>query len=80
MQPNALEKLVLGGFFSVAGFALILFHKAIREADENWNDRVPWFLRSHGPRGTFFEVLIILFGAFLILGGIVNLVGAFVQR
>lgn len=69
MQPNALERFVLGGFLTVVGLVLIIFHKAIREADDNWNDRVPWFLQSHGPRGTFFEVLIILFGAFLSLAG-----------
>jgi hypothetical protein len=80
MQRNALETFVLGVFFTVAGFVLVLFRKAIREADENWNDRFPWFLQSHGPRGAFFEVLIILFGAFLILAGIVSLFGVFVHR
>ena len=80
MQPNPLERSVLGGFLTVAGLAIVFFRKAIREADDNWNDRVPWFLQSHGPRGTFLEVLIILFGAFLIFAGIVNLFGLFVQR
>ena len=80
MQPDPLERVVVSAFFTVAGLVLVIFHKAIRRADDNWNDRVPWFLRSHGPRGTFFEILIILFGAILIFAGIANLVGACVQH
>lgn len=80
MQPDPLERFVLGSFLMVAGLVIVIFHKAIRQADDNWNDRVPWFLQTYGPRGTFFEILVILFGAILIVAGIVNLIGAFVQH
>ena len=80
MQADPIERLVLGTFLTIVGLLLVIFRKVIRQADDNWNERVPWFLQSHGPRGAFFEILIILFGAFLIFAGIVNLVSAFVQH
>jgi hypothetical protein len=72
MPLNPLEKVVMGGLLAVAGLVLIIVRKDLREADENWNARVPWFLQSFGPHGTFFEVLLIIFGAFLLFAGIVN--------
>ena len=79
MQIDPLERLVLGSFLLVAGLILVSFHKAIRRADDNWNDRAPWFLQSH-PRGRLFEILIILLGALLIFAGIIRLVSAIVQH
>jgi hypothetical protein len=79
MQTDPLERLVLGSFLIVAGLILVIFHKAIRQAEDSWNDRAPWFLQSH-PRGRFFEILLILFGVLLIFAGIVRLVSAIVQH
>lgn len=79
MQTDPLERFVLGSFLMVAGLILVIFHKAIRQASDNWNDRVPWFLQSH-PRGTFFEILITLIGAILIFAGIARMVSAIVQH
>lgn len=80
MQPNPLERVVLGGVLIVFGLGLIVFHRAIKEHRDNWNERVPWILRWSPPGGIIFTVSVILFGAFLIFAGFAYLVGAFVQQ
>jgi uncharacterized membrane protein HdeD (DUF308 family) len=79
MQPDPLERLVLGSFLTVAGLILVIFHKAIKEARDNWNERVPWILQWSPPGGVIFTVSIILIGAFLVTAGIASLISAFVQ-
>ncbi len=64
----------------VVGLWLIVFRKAVRRIDDNWNKRVPWLLQSHGPRGDSFEAFMILFAVFLLLVGIINLILPFVQH
>ena len=78
MQTDPLERLVLGSFLLVAGLILVSFHKAIRRATDNWNDRVPWFLQSQ-PGGAA-QILAIVIGALLIFAGIARLVSAIVQH
>ena len=48
--------------------------KAIRRADDNWNERTPWLFQTHGPRGDAFEIFIIVVAAFLLLVGIINVI------
>ena len=80
MMADSIKRLLLGVLFNVAGLLLIIFRKAIRRADDNWNERVPWALQSHGPRGTSFEIFLILFGMFLLIAGMINLVLSLVQH
>ena len=80
MQPNPLERVVLGVVLTVVGLGLIVFHRAIKEHRDNWNERVPFILRWSPPGGIVFTVSIILFGAILIFAGIANLVDAFSQQ
>ena len=77
MQGSPLERLVLGSFLTIAGLLLVVFHKAIKEHRDNWNDRVPWFLQWSPPGGIVFTVSVVLFGAILVFTGIVNLVSVF---
>lgn len=74
MREDSLKQLVLGGVLIVVGLGLVVFRKAIRRVEDNWNKRVPWPLQSHGPRGDSFEGFLILFAAFLLLVGIINLI------
>ena len=69
MLGSSLEKLLLGGFLTIGGFWLIVFHKQIRERSDDWNARVPWFLQS-SPSGRILTVMIIVFGALLICAGV----------
>ena len=80
MQADLLKKLVLGGVLILVGLGLVVFRKAIRRADDNWNKRAPWLLQTHGPRGDSFEIFMILLAAFLLLVGIINLILPFVQQ
>ena len=67
----------MGSFLTIAGLLLVVFHKAIKEHRDNWNDRVPWFLQWSPPGGIVFTVSVVLFGAILVFAGIVNLVSVF---
>jgi len=78
MLDSSVEKLLLGSCLIIAGLFLIVFHKQIRERNDNWNARVPWFLQSH-PGGRILTVLIIIFGALLIYVGIAQLLSSFTQ-
>ena len=80
MPSYPLQTAALSALFIIAGLVIIILHKAIRRADDAWNDRVSWFWRSYGPRGTLFEVLLILFGALLMIIGSVSLIGVVVQH
>ena len=79
MLDSSLEKLLLGGFLTIGGLFLIVFHKQIRERSENWNERVPWFLQSHPPGGRILTVIIIIFGALLIYIGVAQLLSSFAR-
>lgn len=79
MQSSPLEKVVLGVVLTVVGLGLTVFHRAIKERRDNWNERAPWILRWSPPGGKIFTVTIILMGAILIYVGIANLVSVFVQ-
>ena len=76
MQQNSFDKLVLGSLVALAGLFLIFFHKEIRERSEEWNERVPWFLRSGSPSGRILTVMIIIFGALLIYAGIAQILSS----
>jgi hypothetical protein len=78
MPDNSLEKFVLGSFLTIAGLFLIVFHKELRERNDHWNARVPWFLQSR-PGGRIFSVRTIIFGAVLIYVGIAQLLSSFAQ-
>jgi uncharacterized membrane protein HdeD (DUF308 family) len=80
MTEASLEKLVLGSCFVIAGLFLIVFHKEIRERNENWNARVPWFLQSSPRGGRILTVIIILLGALLIYFGIAQLLSLLVHQ
>jgi uncharacterized membrane protein HdeD (DUF308 family) len=80
VRADSLKQLVLGGVLIVVGLALVVFRKAIRRADDNWNKRVPWPLQTHGPSGDSFEGFLILFGVFVLLVGIINLILPFLQQ
>ena len=80
MQADSLKKLALGVVLIVIGLGLIVARKAIRRADDKWNERAPWLLQTHGPRGDSFEIFIIVFATFLLLVGIINLILPFVQQ
>ena len=68
MEDSSIEKLLLGGCFTIAGLFLIVFHKQIRERHDNWNARVPWFLQS-APGGRILTVMILIFGSLLVYIG-----------
>jgi hypothetical protein len=68
MVDSSIDKLLMGGCFIIAGLFLIVFHKQIRERNDNWNARVPWFLQS-APGGRILTVMILIFGSLLIYLG-----------
>lgn len=77
MLSDSLKRFILGGVLTVIGLGLILARKAIRRVDDNWNERAPRLLQTHGPRGDSFEIFIIIFSSFLLLVGIINLIHSF---
>ena len=74
MQADSLKQLVVGVILIVIGFGLIGARKAIRRADDKWNERAPWLLQTHGPRGDAFQIFIIIFASFLVLVGTTNVI------
>jgi len=80
MLDISLETLLLGGFLTIGGLFLIVFHKQIRERSENWNERVPWFLKSSPQGGRILTVTIIVSGALLIYVGVAQILSLFVQQ
>jgi uncharacterized membrane protein HdeD (DUF308 family) len=80
MLDSSLETLLLGGFLTIGGLFLIVFHKQIRERSENWNERAPWFLKWSPQGGRIFTVMIIMFGALLIYVGVAQVLRLFIQQ
>ena len=70
MLGSSLETLLLGGLLTIGWLWLLVFHKQIRNRIENWNERVPWFLRSSPQGGWILTVMLIVFGALLIYVGV----------
>lgn len=70
MQRDSLGKIVLGLYFIMMGLIMIIFHKELKQQNEQWYEHLPWVNRLR-PTGRLLTVTIILFGAISILGGIV---------
>ena len=84
VKDSALDRLIVGAILALAGFAIIIFRKSIKEWQDNRNSRA-WPI-GYGKMWTgkytrggliFTDAVIILFGLVLLIAGIVNLVGAF---
>lgn len=84
MKDSPLDSLVVGSVLSLAGLAIIIFHKSIKEWRDNLHSK-DWPI-GYGEMWTgkytrggliFTYAAIILFGLVLLIAGIVNLVGVF---
>jgi hypothetical protein len=76
MKEGPLDRLVIGAILTVAGLAIIILHKPIKEARDRWQSRVRLFdydtmWTGKYTRGglVFTYAVIILFGAVLLVVG-----------
>ncbi|HSE18747.1 MAG TPA: hypothetical protein VLB46_16945 [Pyrinomonadaceae bacterium] len=67
MQIDSL-KAVIGAYFVVVGFVMLIFHKGVRAFHEDWFGALSQYFPLM-PRGRLITVFIILFGSLSILGG-----------
>jgi hypothetical protein len=84
VQDSSLDKFVLGGFLTLVGLAIILFHRSIKERHDWWQSR-DWpaglgdaWTGEYTRGGLIFTYAIIVLIGVLFLGiGISQIVGAF---
>ena len=84
MQDGLLDKLVVGTLLSLAGLAIIIFHKSIKEWRDSWSEKdfpvgVGDMWTGKYTRGglIFTYAVIILIGVVLLGVGIAQIVSAF---
>ena len=67
MQIDSL-KAVIGAYFVVVGFVMLIFHKDVRAFHDDWFGALSQYLPLM-PRGRVVTVFAIVFGALSIIGG-----------
>ena len=84
MKDGPLDRLVIGALLTIAGLAIILLHKPIKEVRDRWQSRARFFdydtmWTGKYTRGglVFTYAVIILFGAVLLAAGVLQIVSAF---
>ncbi len=73
MEDNLTNRMLLGGFFSLLGLAIIVFHDRIRRFQDKINAALfTYSWTGEYTRGglLFLRVISILFGAFFLIFGI----------
>ena len=83
MQDSPLDKFIVGVFLTLAGLAIIIFHKSIKEWRDDWDSK-DWPI-GHGEMWTgkytrgaliFTYAVIILIGVVLLGIGITRIIDA----
>ena len=74
MKTDPLEGALLSVGMIIVGIGLIFFRQALRDNHDDWNERVPWFLRSTPVDGRLFSVSLWLIAIFSIGAGVIGLI------